>query len=184
MTTPISRIWIITGDREAGKTRFCQAVLHEARRRHLTVAGILSPAIFSQGKKMVIEAEDPASSEKHLLATLREEVPDAITRRWKFDDNAMKWASTVIGRSTPCDLLIIDELGPLELEHQQGWIEGIQALDSRMYRAALVVIRPELLTLGVEHWPDAEVITINRNEAPDLTQGKIELILDRLPTQL
>lgn len=177
MTPSTSKIWIITGDREAGKTRFCQAVLQEARQRHLRVAGILSPAIFSQGKKTAIEAEDPASGEKRLLATLREEVPDAITKRWKFDDNAMKWGSTVINRSIPCDLLIIDELGPLELEHQQGWVEGIRALDSRKYHAGLVVIRPELLALGVEHWPDAGVITIDKNETPDLTQAKIHLIL-------
>jgi len=59
-----------------------------------------------------------------------------------------------------CDLFILDELGPLELQHNQGWVEAIRVLDRRAFHAALVVIRPQLLEHGRQHWSDAKLIEI------------------------
>lgn len=51
---------------------------------------------------------------------------------------------SVLEISLPCDLLIVDELGPLELTHQMGWRAALEILPRAGYRLALVVIRPEL----------------------------------------
>ena len=44
----------------------------------------------------------------------------------------------------PCDLLVIDEIGPLELEMGQGLTNALDALRQADYRLALVSIRPAL----------------------------------------
>ncbi len=51
--------------------------------------------------------------------------------------------------ATPCDLLIVDELGPLEFERNEGWPAGLAAIDSAAYKVGVVVIRPELLAPGL-----------------------------------
>lgn len=160
------KIWIISGDREAGKTSFCRKIILEARSQGFSPAGVLSPAVFTNGIKTAIEAEDIASGQKRLLATRRDEVPDAITRRWKFDEEALKWGAKVLAASTPCDLLIVDELGPLELEHNLGWIEGIQAVNSARYQTAVVVIRTELLANAQQRWPRAGIISLAHSDSP------------------
>jgi len=176
MIAPLPKIWIITGDREAGKTSFCRQIILEAHSRGFSTAGVLSPAVFTQGVKTAIEVEDIAGGQKRLLAILRNEVPDAITRRWKFDEEALKWGSKVLAESTPCDVLIVDELGPLELEHNQGWIEGIQAIDTGKYLAALVVIRTELIITGQQLWPRSGVISLARTDSPEkITQTTIQI---------
>ena len=180
MNDALSRIWIITGDREAGKTSVCRQIILEARSHGFSPAGVLSPGVFANGVKTAIEVEDIASGQKRLLATLRDEVPDAITRRWKFDEEALKWGSKVLAEATPCDVLIVDELGPLELEHNQGWTEGFQAIDSDKYQVALVVIRTELLANAQQRWPRAEVISLAHTDSPEKISQATRQILQAL----
>jgi len=64
---------------------------------------------------------------------------------WDFDEKVLEWGSTVFSAACPCDVLFVDELGPLEIERGQGWIEAMDAVRSRLYRTCILVIRPELL---------------------------------------
>jgi nucleoside-triphosphatase THEP1 len=43
------------------------------------------------------------------------------------------------------DVLVIDELGPLEFDLQTGWTASFEVLRRKRYRLALIVIRPECL---------------------------------------
>ncbi len=47
--------------------------------------------------------------------------------------------------SVPCDLLVIDELGPLEFNLKVGWLSALDVVKTGQFSLALVVIRPELL---------------------------------------
>jgi hypothetical protein len=47
----------------------------------------------------------------------------------------------------------VDEIGPLEFKREQGFTEGLSALDSGQFQAALIVIRKELLSAAEERWP-------------------------------
>ena len=58
-------------------------------------------------------------------------------------------------------MLIVDELGVLEFERDQGWVAGLAAIDSGDYRLGVVVIRPELLDQAQRRWPTARVIEIS-----------------------
>ena len=180
MIPKAGKIWIITGEREAGKTRFCRAVIDAVRSKQLSVAGILSPAVVENGIKTGIDVLDVSSNEKRHLAARREEDPTAITPLWKFDELSLQWGSEILKKVHACDLFILDELGLLELQHNQGWVEGIRALDRRAFHAALVVIRPQLLEHGRQHWSDANLIEIHPNELPEKLNGYLEQILNDL----
>ena len=54
----------------------------------------------------------------------------------------MDWGNQTLNTSTPCDVLVVDELGPLEFERGIGLQNGFTAIDSRNFDFALVVIRP------------------------------------------
>lgn len=178
---PVSaRIWIITGAREAGKTRFCQKVVSEARTRGLNVGGLLSPAVFTDGVKTGFNVQDLTTGETRPLAALREAVADAVTPRWNFDAQSLGWGSEILRCSTPCDLLVIDELGPLELLNDQGWVEGIEALDGGHYRAALVVVRTELLPVAIQHWPQAAILDIAKDENAVTLKKHLNSIIDMI----
>lgn len=155
-------ILVISGWRGVGKTTLCQRLVDTARAAGWDVAGLLSPARFEAGKKTGIQVEDLRSSERRLLASLLPgELQGSRLGPWIFDDELFAWGNQVLRSAIPCDLLVIDELGPLEFDSGGGWSGGFQAIASRAYRLAVVVIRPEYLTQFLERWPEADGITLS-----------------------
>ncbi len=159
-------ITLITGPSGCGKSLFCLRSVTEARAQGATVGGVLSPGRYVAGTKIGIDVIDLSGNERRSLATLRGEEDAAhthaalLTTRWSFDAPAMAWANGVLQRATPCHLLIVDELGPLEWLQNRGWVAGIEAVSARAYDAALVVVRPSLMPLAQARWPDAALLDL------------------------
>ncbi len=156
-------LWLITGEIGAGKTRWCQMFLELAQKAGWDTAGLISPAVFENGQKVAIEAQDVRTGERRQLAARRqaEEEADPRTPEWRFESASIEWGNTVFRNAVPCDLLIVDEMGPLELLHGRGWLTALEAIHSRAYRLAIVVVRPSLLSIA-EQWRPNAVITLRK----------------------
>jgi nucleoside-triphosphatase THEP1 len=146
---PHGLVYVITGERGLGKSTVCAQVAREAAGRGVTVAGILTERSAPEpgaGRRVV----DLRSGEGRPFGAQSAPGPgsgrsDPLTPSWEFDSEGFAWANEVFARSTPCDLLIVDEVGPLELLGGRGWTAALAALRSRDFAAALVVCRPGLL---------------------------------------
>lgn len=139
-------IWLVTGWRESGKTTFCREMLKTVCLSGWDAAGLLSPAVFKDGMKESIWAEEIRSGEKRLLAAAHPQTQtDLAFGDWYFNQKTLEWGNQVLQSSIPCDLLVIDELGPLEFNYSLGWVSALDVLKTAKFRLALIVIRPELL---------------------------------------
>jgi nucleoside-triphosphatase len=144
-------LWLISGVIGAGKTALCRALAGEARAAGWDVAGLLSPGVFEAGQKTAIQVEDLRSGERRLLASIEPRPGfDLPFGQWHFDRAALAWGNHVLEHSVPCDLLVVDELGPLELLHGQGFTAAQAVLAGGRYRLGIAVVRPALVeTLSV-----------------------------------
>ncbi|MHB0988312.1 MAG: nucleoside-triphosphatase [Bellilinea sp.] len=160
-------LWILTGPRGSGKTTLCRRLAAEAQSLGWDVAGVVSPAVFEGGDKSGIEALDLRSKESRLFARRPVDPDGAPSHRpgWVYDPIALAWGNQILRSAIPCDMLVVDELGPLEFEAGQGWNAGLKALDSRAYQVALVTIRPELLAAARQRWPFAGVVDMESAES-------------------
>jgi nucleoside-triphosphatase THEP1 len=141
----MSKIVLLTGEREVGKTYLCQRVVEEARRRGFHCAGVLSPARFEGQDKVGICLVDVASGESRPLASA-DDVPHGVRwGRYRFMPSSLAWGSELLDGATPCDLLVVDELGPLEVEKGQGLVKAFDVLVQGGFSLALVVVRTALL---------------------------------------
>ncbi|NLH07638.1 MAG: DUF2478 domain-containing protein [Chloroflexi bacterium] len=147
---------LVTGPRGAGKTTLCHAAADEAARRGWSVRGLLSPPVFEHGQKIAINLVDLATRPR----AASEPASPHATADWSFDPAVLAWGDGVLRAIGPCDVLIIDELGPLEFERGQGWVSAFPLLDARRYRLALVVVRPALLDAAQARWPGATVLDV------------------------
>ncbi len=77
----MGRLILITGDRGAGKTRFCTLVARRMQQRGFDVAGMLSPARFEGTLKVGIDALDLRSNQIRPLAQLIETNPNLSRRQ-------------------------------------------------------------------------------------------------------
>ncbi|MFN8596677.1 MAG: nucleoside-triphosphatase [Anaerolineae bacterium] len=155
-----STLIIVTGDRGAGKTTFCTRLIELARSAGRSIGGVLSPAIIVDGQKIAIDVIDLRANQRQSLAVYNPAANYPQELYWRFDLAALDWGNELLAHSTPCDVLIVDELGVLEFERNQGWLSGLVAIDAGEYKLGLVVIRPELLARAQQRWPSARTLTI------------------------
>jgi nucleoside-triphosphatase THEP1 len=166
------RLYILTAPRSAGKTTFCRALASQARATGWDVAGLLSPAIFENEVKTSILAENVRTGESRCLASITQRSSeDIFFGMWYFDSRTLEWGNHILASSTPCDLLIVDELGPLEFIYQKGWQSALTILPHGRYRVALVVIRPELLAMARNLINYSEIIHIDPDQKTDAWIG-------------
>jgi nucleoside-triphosphatase THEP1 len=169
-------LFIVTGSQGAGKTTFCTRMVEAAREAGWKTAGLLSRPVFEGSRRIAIQVEDLHTGEFRIMAT-RSETPTPGLKHWLFDPAALLWANTLLASSTPVDLLIVDELGPLEFERGEGWQAGFAALDSREFAIAFVVVRAEMLGAALSRWPDANVVEI---DTPAESSRKAALLAEQL----
>lgn len=153
---PPGSLVLLTGGRGAGKTRWCEALARAAREAKLAVRGVLSPAVLADGEKRAIDLLDLATGERRFLAErARPDLPGTEGLGWRFDPEALAAGNAALGRVGACDLLLVDELGPLELGRGSGFTAAFDLLESRRHGLAIVVVRPALVATAQARWPGA-----------------------------
>ena len=155
-------IIVITGQRDAGKTILCLKLILQLKTINKTVKGIVSPGLYVDDRKVGILARDIASEEEKQFAKYslgwNIEKPEC---EWRFFDDGISWANVKIKDAIPTDILLIDEIGFLELEENKGWTAALENLDKGLFNHAIVVIRPDLLPLANNRWEIDRIVTIN-----------------------
>jgi hypothetical protein len=107
------------------------------------------------------------SGEQHQLATRRSKIsPGRVTEGWSMDEQTLKWGNERLAPAPAGCLFILDELGPLELKHGVGLMNGMGLISDRHYPLACVVIRPALLSQALELWPWGQILHIPLEELP------------------
>jgi nucleoside-triphosphatase len=157
-------VYLLTAPSGAGKTTFCRSLADQARAAGWDVAGILSPPVFENGEKVGIRAQDLRTNETRNLAiaastyNIRPLTFDLVLGQWLFSPAALAWGNQILQTSPPCDLLIIDELGPLEFLRGQGWQTAFEIILLGEYKAAVVIVRPGLFQKALDLVGEVEVI--------------------------
>jgi len=153
-------LFLLTGASGAGKTTWCMELARAAITAGRRVGGFCSPAVFEDGRKTGIDLIDLSRMTRRRLAGLKAEpVPGEASRDWQFDEQTLAWGNSLLQTAAP-DLLILDELGPLEFEHGQGFQDAFNLLDSHSFRLACVVVRPSLLMKAQDRWPAARLLDL------------------------
>ncbi len=156
------QIIVITGDLEIGKTSLCLDIAGLAQESGIKVTGLVSPGVFEDGYKKAIDVQDVLTGERRRLAELKEQVEtDLETKRWSFYPEAVSWGNNVLQKALPTEILIIDELGPLEFNRAQGWVEAFDAIDSGEFQTALLVFRPSLVQQASRRWRITRIIDLS-----------------------
>ncbi|MGC8633543.1 MAG: nucleoside-triphosphatase [Candidatus Limnocylindrales bacterium] len=143
---------LLTGAPGSGKTTACARLADQAERRGRTCEGLLSPARFSRGRKSGIDVVELRTGVRRRLAEVAacttgpsDLAQGPAAGRYQFHAGALAWAARRLNEIGACDVLIVDEIGPLELERGEGWANAIQVLRAGHYRLAVATVRPALV---------------------------------------
>lgn len=139
------RVIVLTGEPASGKSTLCREVVRAAREAGLVVRGIVTgDAPAADGAERWLE--DLRNGRRTLLGrTAPPQDVAAGAPRWRLRDAALAWSDAVLGEACPTDLLVVDEVGPLELVQQRGTLPGVRRALAGPYDVALVVVRSGLV---------------------------------------
>ncbi len=155
------RLILVTGPSGSGKTLWCLALAERVKALGFHASGLVSPAVFEGDLKIGIDLLDLGSgSKRHLAARRGVSVKEQITEDWHIDDETLNWGNDILAHSVSSQFLILDELGPLELERGVGLTTGIDLIAARSYRLACVAVRPSLLGIAKTRWPWGEILRV------------------------
>jgi nucleoside-triphosphatase THEP1 len=157
----------ITGAKGSGKTLWCMDLIGRAHARGLRVCGLISPAIIVDNKKIGIGLKDLRTGEQRRLAYRKgAEDGDIQTQDWQMVAETMEWGNSILEQTGSCDLFILDEIGPFEMEHGIGLVEGLRIIDAAKDFPCVVVIRPSLIEEARKRWHWAEVVDVSMEAIP------------------
>ncbi len=165
---------ILTGERGIGKTTVCREIVSLAQAEGYTCGGILT---LSQpdGELDVLNVH---SSDTRRL-TVGPDVEDVVIQGpFRFDPETLAWGNEALASTRPCHLLVIDELGPLEIERGGGWHRAFDALRRNDHVLAVVVVRPELVAHAQMRFPisASTVFTVTRDDRDSIPLTLLETL--------
>jgi nucleoside-triphosphatase len=145
---------ILTGSVHSGKTSLLKKIVHELEASGKNIDGFLSIAVRQNGE---FKGYDLYSiREKMTLPFLRKTGQKEWMRigPYFFLPDGLREANRIILNPGPKDVLIVDEIGPLELTGQGLWPAFSQAIrDSRL--SILCVVRKTILSDFLKSTPKA-----------------------------
>jgi len=123
--------------------------------------GVLTLPRYAGGRRVGLDVQDVAEGRVRPLAETVGVTVGPSMGRFRFHAEGIRWGSETLLRAQDCDLLIVDELGPLELLEGDGWHVALDVLRTGTYGLALVVVRPALVSRFMEVLVRPPAITVN-----------------------
>jgi len=137
-------IFVLSGPVHGGKTMFLERSLPRWTARDLPCGGFLSLSATDADGAKVYDLLEVKKGRRHPFLR-REGAPDAErTGPFVFVPATLELARALIRDAAPGELLIVDEVGPLELEGGGLW-PALRETIARPDRRILLVVREEIL---------------------------------------
>jgi nucleoside-triphosphatase THEP1 len=129
---------------------------------------------------MGFEAVDVGSGERWPLARTDQELGGPRVGPYSFDPAGLARALKVLRRAATagCDLLMVDEIGPLELEQGEGFAPILDLLPVEGPTHTLIVVRPAFVDQLLLHLRETSFAT------PFKTFSVTEENRDKLPLRI
>jgi nucleoside-triphosphatase THEP1 len=178
---------LLSGQIGVGKTSVCQKVVELAQAQGHHPRGVLTPPLVdASGAKIGFEALDVGSGRRWLLAHTKRDRGGPRIGPYTFDRRGLDRAIDLLRDAIEggADLLIVDEIGPLELEQGNGFAPVLDQLPLHGPGHILLVVRPALLQELRRRLSSADVtiFTVTRGNRDNLPHRMMrELWADDVP---
>jgi nucleoside-triphosphatase len=177
------RVLLLTGNPGVGKTTVLMKTVNALKGREICVGGMISREVREGGRRVGFEILDLNSGRRGWLAHVNQKTGPQVGRyRVNIEDLNAVGAQAIVEAVEKCDVIAVDEIGPMELfsERFKGAVR--KALDSRKLVMAVVHWRAtDALISEAKNSQDAEIITVtpeNRDRLHETIVKKVVKFLE------
>jgi len=141
---PHARIILWSAAKHSGKSTGALKVAWQTRARGFTVAGLLSPSVYVNGKLTGFDALDLRSGKRAHLSECDGGGSGPAGFRWLSEGMELAERALDATKTASAELVIVDEFGPLEMVGR-GWRKYIDSLITSNDTLILLVVRESLV---------------------------------------
>ena len=142
------KIIIITGNRGSGKTTLAYEYIDLLKRKDIKIGGVITKSDDTkryENKFLYSVVDILTNEEKKLLTSVKSTEKSIKVGRFYMNLDALSWANEKItAASKICSALLIDELGPAELQGF-GYARIAKELVNRYKGLIIFIVRIEIL---------------------------------------
>lgn len=171
------RVVVVTGPGDGGKTETATAVADRLKGLGLPVAGFVQPGEFADGRKVGFRVRDIATGEETALATEVERGRGDFGTRFQFSDAGFRLGRASLSHAAEAAVVIIDELGPVELRGQGHMPAVREALAAPGLSGAVIVVRRSLVPSLIAELDASDAIVVDiESEKEDVVQAIVDAL--------
>lgn len=171
---------IVTGEKGSGKTHFLAETANELKKRGLDVGGVYTRKIRNNDEILGYGAVNAATGEERPFLRKNNEDGGLRVGSFSIDSAGLEFGQKAIERALNANLLIIDEIGKLELEGG-GWYDELNALPLEKELFIVLSVRLEFVDDVIHKWnlyPSA-IYNVSESECtPDTLASEIAAYFD------
>ena len=177
------QIVIITGEIHEGKTTFTQNIVNDLIKEKIKVAGFLSIAVNENNERVGFNLYDIEF--ENLIELCRDKKVENRVQlgKYYFNQAAILEGNRILSSENISDkqLIIIDEIGPFEL-NGQGWSSAIEDITMSSTVPQLWVVRKSIINKIIRRWNigSAYIFDINGNSILEVEKKILELISEQV----
>jgi nucleoside-triphosphatase len=165
----VKRVLLLTGGPGVGKTTLLTKAVTILKERGFSVGGMVSREAREGGVRVGFEIVDLGSGRRGWLAHVKQEVGPRVGKyRVNLEDLENIGVQAIEFAVEHCDVIVIDEVGPMELFSQEFRETTRKALESPKQVIAVVHFKAQdKLINDAKTMKDSEMFTVtpeNRNE--------------------
>lgn len=178
------QVVIITGDIQQGKTTFARRIIDDLIEHKFRISGFLSIGINDNGVRSGFNLLDIDSSVQIELCSDKKDDNRLKFGRFYFNHEALLFGNRILNPDNLAgsQLIVIDEIGPLEL-NGQGWSDSIDNITRSYTIPHLWVVRKSLVQKISKKWNigDAFVFDISDSNPKEIQEKLVEIISRNFP---
>jgi nucleoside-triphosphatase THEP1 len=158
-------------------------LLEELRGTGLKIGGVVSPPVFNDGdEKIGFQGEDILTGEQWDLGRSNGSLDGPRLGPWSFSNEGFRLGISAIrgAINSRVDLVVLDEIGPLELIRGEGYAEILPELTSAPVEILILVLRQNLIDLIVSQYfqnNQPEVVEVTRENRQILPYELVKKIM-------
>lgn len=146
-------IIIIKGDTGEGKTTFTGKIIEHLRKNNKRVSGFLAIGVHEEGKRIGFDLQDISTSDQFRLCRTTMQEGWMKTGIYFFDPDGISRGEAILAKAAlgNNDLIVIDEIGPMEM-NDQVWAKSVKLLCQSSDVLQLWVVRRNLVDIVIRKW--------------------------------
>ncbi len=148
-----SPIFILTGEKQSGKTTLVLKIIEELQQKNISVGGIIAKGVHENGERIGFDIIDIQTNEQKILCRKNISLYEQKIGEFYFTKDGLEFGKKILGKKSlrNLSLIIIDEVGPLELQGN-GWAESLSEIIFSIDIPVLLVVRKSLVNNVCNNW--------------------------------